>query len=191
MNSPASFCGRCGAPLELASRSAARYAAAGSVNSPLIADIERYLTASAYARQCAIEWRRRVELLNQSGFGPHPIYIFERTEFFLDADNFSEIDSHFQKSLDEARAIYERWHEAAAKVDLTKASKENDSAWSAVDTIDVELLYCAAIGDLREALAMLRLIRETGWSGADRRDHAGAIGALESIIRFVEDLLFH
>jgi hypothetical protein len=180
MSLPAILCGRCGAPLELASR---------SLSSTLVASIERYLAASAHAQRCGSELRRRIDMLKQAGFGPHAIYLCERAEFLLDADGFSEIDSHFQRSLDEARAIYARWHDAATKVGLAQASEESDAAWNAVDAMDIDALYSADVSDLREAVAMLRLVHRAGWSGADIRDHAPAIRALEGVIRLLEHWL--
>jgi hypothetical protein len=189
MSLPAILCGRCGAPLKLASRSDPEHAAEHFGSSTLVADIERYLAASAHAQRCASEWRRRVDVLKRAGFGPHSTYVSERAEFLLDADGIAEIDRHFQQSLDEARGIHARWHDAAAKVELAQASKEVEAAWSDVDAIDVDALYSTGITDLREAWAMLMLVREAGWSGADIRDHAAAIHALEGVIRFVEHLL--
>jgi hypothetical protein len=189
MSSTSIFCARCGAPLELASRCNLAHAADRSASGTLVADIERYLAACAHAQRCASERRRRIDLLQRAGFGPYAIYLSERAEFLLDADGLSEIDGHFQRSLDEARAIYARWHDAATKVGLAQASEESDAAWNAVDAIDIDALYSADVSDLREAVAMLRLVHSAGWSGADIRDHAPAIRALEGVIRLLEHWL--
>ena len=189
MSSHGTYCGRCGAPLGLATRSDPAHAAERSASSALAANIERYLAVSAQAQRCASERQRRIDLLQRAGFGPYAIYLSERAEFLLDADGLSEIDGHFQRSLDEARAIYARWHDAATKVGLAQASEESDAAWNAVDAIDIDALYSADVSDLREAVAMLRFVHSAGWSGADIRDHAPAIRALEGVIRLLEHWL--
>jgi hypothetical protein len=175
---------------------------------PVVARIGRYLTLHQEAMRRSREWREKVDALRRRGFDSSPFYEGCGMMFALRDGDTSAIAAHFDagiaaapdhssrsairlerdRHLRAADQAYRRWRAAVGELGVAEASELNDSAWDALDALDLNALWGIRPRTMTAAVALLRLVRCTGWDcGCDPDDYAGPAQGLDHVVAFLEE----
>jgi hypothetical protein len=179
-----------------------------AVEDPVVARIGRYLTLHQEAMRRSREWRATIDALRRRGFDASPSYECCGMMFALCDGDTSPIAAYFDAGiaaapnhssrsamslerdwhLRAADQAYRRWRAAVGELRVAEASELNDTAWDAVDALNLNALWAVRPRTMQAAIALLRLVRCTGWDcGCDPDDYAGPAQGLDHVVAFLEE----